>query len=285
MENYINTTDRRRSIRIGPLSLAKTKLDGIDRPSIKIAETMDEWEQAFSLVYQEYLRMGFITEADSSQLYCNIYHMLPTTRIFVFKSYISVIATLTQIFDSQPFGLPIDSLYHEELNALREQGRKLAELSTLASSRQNSRRNIFMYLFRAIFWLSIYSKVNDLCIMVNPRHVKFYKSILFFEDLGEQKCYPKVNAPAVALRLNLDDIEGKLKENYSALDFDTDLHSFYHRVIGTAVEDLAEEHHLEKIKVMDADTVKYFFIEKTNILSKAPPEAKEYIKSVYPGLQ
>ena len=54
--------DRRRTIRIRRSALLQSQLDDIDRPSIKIAETRDELEQAFSLVYYEYQNMGYITE-------------------------------------------------------------------------------------------------------------------------------------------------------------------------------------------------------------------------------
>ncbi len=39
--------DRRCTIRIRQLSLLRVNLDKIDRPGIKIAETLDELEQAF----------------------------------------------------------------------------------------------------------------------------------------------------------------------------------------------------------------------------------------------
>jgi len=277
--------DRRRAIRIRRLSLLKANLDRIDRPGIKIAETRDELEQAFSLVYREYERAGLLGKTDPSGLCLGLHNILPETSVFVFKSYLTAVATLTHIFDSRLFGLPMDGIYHDELNALRNNGRRLVELGGLATSNQIDANNIFIYLFRAVFWYSMYIGANDFCIMVNPEHVNLYKTLFFFEDMGEEKYYSRVGAPAVALRLNLDDVGGRLKEKYSPLDFDTDLNFFFRRVSGIApADDLDNGNYLKGKKIMDVDTARYLFVEKTDMLSRASPEQLNYIKSIYPGL-
>jgi hypothetical protein len=166
------------------MSLLRANLDKIDRPSIKIAETQDELEQAFSLVYREYERAGLSGEPDPSGLYIGLHNILPETSVFVFKSYLTSIATLTYIFDSRLFGLPMDAIYHDELNALRDNGRRLVELGALATSNQIDSSNIFLYLFRAVFWYSKYAGASDFCIMVDPAHANLYKALYSFEDLG-----------------------------------------------------------------------------------------------------
>lgn len=277
-----HTPDRRRTIRIKRSALLKDKLDDIDRPSIKIAETNDELEQAFSLVQQEYLRSGYIKEPNPSGMHCTIYNILPETAVFIFKSYLKVVATLTLILDNEHFGLPMDAIYQKELNVLRDKDRKLAELSALAVPRELRWHNLFMYLFRAMYWYAVYNKVNDLCIMINPKHVKFYKTIFFFEEFGEEKFYPKVGAPAVALRLNLDIIEDKVREKYSPLDFDCDLLSFFRRTRG--ILSIDNENLFRNKRVMDAGAIKYFFIEKSDILINESTDNINYIKSLYPEI-
>ena len=44
---------------------------------------------------------------------------------------------------------------------------------------------------------------SDLVIEVNPRHVRFYEAMLGFTRYGEQRLDPRVNAPAVLMRLDL----------------------------------------------------------------------------------
>ena len=280
-----HTEDRRRTIRIKRAALLRDNLDHIDRPSIKIAETRDELEQAFSLVYNEYLSEGYIKETDRSGLHFSIYHVLPETVVFVFKSYLKVISTLTLIFDSEVLGLPMDFLYRKELDVLRYQKRRLVELSSLATAKDARWHNLFMYLNRAMVWYALYRNATDLCIMVNPKHVDFYKLILLFEDLGPLQYYSKVSAPAVALRLDLDDVHDKFRETYSAMDFECDLHRFFFNVTTTQVmsqdgKDLV----VKKDRKMDINTLRYFFIEKKNVLKTATPEQMEYIRSIYPEL-
>jgi len=280
------TPDRRRTIRIKRSALLANRIDDIDRPAIKIAETRDELEQAFSLIYREYRKLGYITEPNPSEISLSVYNMLPETAVFIFKSYLTVISTLTQVFDTDLFGLPMDELYQSELDVLRNDNRKLVEIVALATSRERRWRNVFMYLTRAMTWYALHRNINDLCITVNPKHVEFYKTIFLFEDLGPEKHYPKVNAPAVALRLNLDDIHGRLKEAYSALDFDCHLHSFYDRVTNTQPKgtDSGEVFLPREKRMMETDTARYFFLEKTNVLENATSDQRAYIRSIYPGL-
>jgi len=280
-----HTEDRRRTIRVKRSALLGSSLDHIDRPSIKIAETRDELEQAFSLVYNEYQEEGYIRDSDRSGLHFNIHHILPETVVFVFKSYLKVISTLTLIFDSETFGLPMDVLYGKELDALRRRKRRLVELSSLATAKDARWHNVFMYLNRAMVWYAMYQNATDLCIMVNPKHVDFYKLILLFDDLGPLQYYSKVSAPAVALRLDLDDVHDKFRETYSALDFDCDLHRFFFSVTTTQVASVDEKNLIvKKPRTLDIDTVRYFFIEKKNILKTATPEQMDYVRSIYPEL-
>jgi hypothetical protein len=143
-----------------------------------------------------------------------------------------------------------------------------------------------MYLNRAMVWYAMYRNATDLCIMVNPKHVDFYKLILLFEDLGPLQYYSKVSAPAVALRLDLDDVHDKFRETYSALDFECDLHRFFFNVTTSQVMSVdGEDLVVKKDRAMDIDTVRYFFIEKKKeILKTATPEQIKYIRTIYPEL-
>jgi hypothetical protein len=179
----------------------------------------------------------------------------------------------------------MDVLYGKELDALRRRKRRLVELSSLATDKDARWHNVFMYLNRAMVWYAMYRNATDLCIMVNPKHVDFYKLILLFDDLGPLQYYSKVSAPAVALRLDLDDVHDKFRETYSALDFDCDVHRFFFNITTTQVASVDEKDLIvKKPRTLDIDTVRYFFIEKKNILKTATPEQMDYVRSIYPEL-
>lgn len=222
--------ERRRTVRLKRSALLKSNLDEIDRPAIKFAETQNEHEQAFALVYQAYVQSSYIPNPSPDGKVSSIYSFLPETFIFIAKSYQSVISTLTQIFDSKLFGLPLDSMYREELKELREQGRTIAEIGALATKKDFRWKNLFMVLCQIMYWYARYKKVNDLCITVNPKHLRFYNTIFLFEEFGPKKQHPKFATPVVLLRLNMEHIETKVKTAYNKLDFDCNLYDYFHRM-------------------------------------------------------
>jgi hypothetical protein len=145
----------------------------------------------------------------------------------VFKSFHNVIATLTQIFDNNNLGLPMDSLYKKELDDLRNKERHVVELSAFVTSRQFRMKNIIMYLCKAMFMHSNFHKVDDICVMVNPKHVNFYTKMFLFEPFGPELFYEKVQAPAVPLRLDMRYIHERVRDKYAHFEKGNDLHAFF----------------------------------------------------------
>jgi len=272
--------ERRRTIRIRRSSLVKSKLDDIDRPALKIAETHDELKQAFEVVYDAYRLAKYIKEPHPSRMAYSIYSLLPTTCVFVFKSYLSVISTMTFIPDNPVFGLPLDAIYKKELDGLRNQGRNIGEVGALATPRKRRWSNLVIYLAKALFWYAHMTDVNDVCIMVNPKHVRFYKEIFLFEDFGEEKWYPGVEAPAVALRVNLDHYDERMANAYGESDFDTDLLSFFSKV-NNIILDPNIEYPIKRQLPLDMSSVKEFLEHRPELLDTLTPEQRQVFDMIY----
>jgi hypothetical protein len=168
----------------------------------KIAESGGERHRAFELLYNEYLRAGYVSQNPERTL-CTDHHHLPETTIFLAKSGASVLATASTIRDSSLLGLPMDSVFKDELDELRTQNRELLEISSLASDRSQFSRNGIRHFITLVYAHSLFQNVHDVCIMVNPRHVRLYESLFGFEIFGSERYYPRVNAPAVAMRVNV----------------------------------------------------------------------------------
>lgn len=296
MENHNsppdNPIERRRTIRIKRSGLTHWKLTGIDRPAIKFAETIDEREQAFRMLHDTYLKVGYIKEPRPSGLLFSIYSLLPDTVVFVAKSYLSVISSLTEIFDSKEFGLPMDVIYQNELDELRGQGRRIVELSALVTPRKLRWRNIFMYLSQIMYQYSIYSGVDDLCIAVNPKHVRFYKNIFLFEPFGPERHYPRVDAPAIALRINMHNIQEQLKETYDSLDLDCNLYAYFHRMTGflPANDPDFSPDNVNVVNLPDPsetgeEMVKYFMAKEPCVVDGLTAKQWEFLVKVYPSLR
>lgn len=219
--------DRHRLQRLKRSAILQMKLSGVGSPEVKGAECIDEYKQAFKLAHDEYVSCGYIQENPEHPYYYSTFSFLPKTCIFVFKSFHNVIATLTQIFDNNNLGLPMDSLYKKELDVLRNQDREVVELSAFVTSRQFRMQNIIMYLCKAMFMHSNFHKVDDICVMVNPKHVSFYTKMFLFEPFGPELFYEKVQAPAVPLRLDMRYIHERLRDKYGTFDKCNDLHAFF----------------------------------------------------------
>lgn len=276
--------ERRRSVRLRRSAMLRAKLEDIDRPNIKIAETRDELAQSFALVYKEYLASGYIASPHPSGMHFSAYNFLPSTCVFIFRSYLTVISTLTQIFDTPLFGLPMDALYKDELDRLRAQGRKITELSALATPREVRWCNLMVFLSRTMFEYSRMNDVDDICIMVNPKHVGFYKTMFLFEDFGEEKFYAGVGAPAVALRMNMEEIEQKALEKYRNIELEGDVYSFFCKLNST-LEELQKGYAFPgKRRAMDAEIAEFFLGARPGVLERLSQPQKSHIKAIYPRL-
>ena len=276
--------ERRRSVRLRRSAMLKAKLEEIDRPNIKIAETRDELAQSFALVYKEYLDSGYITNPHPSEMHFSVFNFLPSTCVFIFRTYLTVISTLTQIFDTPLFGLPMDSLYKEELDALRAQGRKITELSALATPKEVRWCNLMVFLSRTMFEYSRMNGVDDICIMVNPKHVNFYKTMFLFEDFGPERFYAGVGAPAVALRIDMDHIEHNLLEKYRNIEMEGNLHAFFCKLNST-LEELQNGYTFhEKRHPMVLDAAEFFFSTRRDVFERMNELQRDYLTTTYPFL-
>ncbi len=114
------------------------------------------------------------------------------------------VGTLTVGLDSKE-GMLVDVLYEREIAPFRTAGSKLCELSKLAIDPRHSSRELLASLFNlAYIYARLIHSATVFFIEVNPRHAGYYKRMLGFRQLGEQRLCPRVNAPAVLLHLDLD---------------------------------------------------------------------------------
>jgi hypothetical protein len=235
-----------------------------------ITRTIDEILQAYRLVYKNYLRAGYIDEHPSEMRY-SAHNASPSTVTFCAKLGDAVVTTASVVFDS-PLGLPMEAIYHDELEVLRQQGARLCEVTMLADRRRAGMRTIpsILRLFRLIVPYAMrVEKVTDIVITVNPTHAAFYSKYLLFDDLAGWKTYPSVkNAPAVAKRVNLSNVQNKDKR--------PKLYEFF---MGFEPPEEA----FAGRKRFTQDELRDLFVVKRPILSGLGELALEWIKSQYGG--
>jgi hypothetical protein len=168
--------------------------------SVKIASQPEEWDQAFHLVAANYLEAGY--QAPTGKPYrFTTYHALPDTTVFVAKRAGRVVVTFTLVADNSLLGLPLDALYAREMADLRRQGRRVGEITSLASAELSQRAflQVFLALIRLLQQYHVHSGGDTWVITVNPRHRNFYCKVLGALQLGGCKSYAAVgDAPAEA---------------------------------------------------------------------------------------
>jgi hypothetical protein len=179
---------------------------------VKIASKREEWKEAFQLVARNYQACGYETPL-ASNLRFTPYHALPETVTLIARYEGRVVMTLSLVPDNTALGLPLESIYKEEVARLRRQRRRLAEVISLAADQEVTMRE-FRQVFVTLIKLSIHyhmSRGGDTWVItVNPRHRDFYTRGLGFAALGPPRTYSAVlDHPAEAYYMDIPLLEAQ----------------------------------------------------------------------------
>lgn len=170
---------------------------------LRVAANRGDRQAVFELIYRSYLRAGLCTKSDCG-MRVTPYQLLTSTDIFLAELRGQAISTVSLVRDGE-LGLPMESLYPEEVAARRAAGVHVAEVSCLADRRQGTARffGLFCELSRMMAQLARKTGVDELLVVVNPRHAPLYRRYMAFEQIGEVRDYDAVEGfPAVPLSLN-----------------------------------------------------------------------------------
>lgn len=189
----------------------RSEIDGV---IFKIAETLEEKEAAFRLIHDMYVRRGIIP-ANESGWRLSVFHLLPTTTIFIAKSGDEVIGTVSLIEDS-PLGVPMEETHPREILSLRLSGLRFAEVGALAVAPERRGKGVSLMLYNILLrWARQYRFIRNLAIAVHPRIESFFKVIFLFKRLGQIQSYRKLNdALSVPLCVDLSGSQGRFRAIY-----------------------------------------------------------------------
>jgi len=131
-----------------------------------------------------------------------------------------VVGTLTIGIDS-PIGLMADPIFKEEIDVHRKRGARLCEFTKFAFDPSVRSKTSLANLFHlAVIYARDIHDCTDIMIEVNPRHRRFYERMLGFEQEGQLKINPRVDAPAYLLRVNLDFVTEQIQKYGGTFDTD-----------------------------------------------------------------
>ena len=122
------------------------------------------------------------------------------------------VGTMTMGFNNG-CGLLADQTYGEKLDAIRAKGRTVCEFTRFAVSSAADSKATISGLFDLSYVLGRKMLgVTDVVVEVNPRHVGFYRRAFGFQPISDVRTCERVNAPAVLLRLDVAEMEGRMRE-------------------------------------------------------------------------
>jgi len=238
---------------------------------LRPAASREELEGAYRLVYRSYLRRAYI-EPHPGGVRLTLFNAAPDAVTFIGALRGAIIATVSLLPDT-PAGLPMDEVYHDELEDLRKAGRKLTEVTMLADRRLDMRRTLpmLLQLMKLVFdYATQVLHANDLCISINPRHDAFYKRYLLFTELGGLRMYPSVrNNPALARRLDLETVRERSRGKEV--------------LQSTFFENRHGREFFERRYRMTGDDIRYFQA-LSGMVSQAPAELVTWLRKLHPDL-
>jgi len=168
-----------------------------------VARTLDDVLEAWNLVYLAYRRAELI-DANPFELHA-IPQAIGPQSVVITGCLGPMAGTTLSAYVDNPGGLPLDSVYPDELADLRKQGRKLMEVGLFGDRRDHLIRSAdsLFDLMRFAYYYGIHSNCDDAIIGIHPRHAPFYQRFFALEPIGAVRDYATVkNNPVVLLRLN-----------------------------------------------------------------------------------
>lgn len=178
---------------------------------VRIAANRRDLVGAFELVYSAYLARGYIRPHPERMVYQPVFGM-PSSRTMVAAVPGDDIAGTLSIVGDNPLGFQLETTYRDEVQLLRDEGRKLAEITCLTIESAGGFRptEVFGALTRFTIHYALWRGYDDLLLAVHPRHYRFYWRVFRAAPLGPPRVHEVVQRnPALCCRIDL----GNLKRN------------------------------------------------------------------------
>ncbi|MDO8370198.1 MAG: long-chain N-acyl amino acid synthase [Candidatus Nitrotoga sp.] len=187
--------------RMHDMGIGETTSDDVcDHPidnqlfNIRLVNSDGRREAASLLINKKYAWRGYSIDSPLDKV--------PNRITLVAETGGKTVGTMTLCLDGE-IKLPADENFRDKLDELRAQGCRVSEPSRLAIDDNVPKRVFASLIHIAYIYAHNILGFTDWVIEVNPRHAMFYKKMLGFNEIGEERVCTRVNAPAVLLKLEL----------------------------------------------------------------------------------
>jgi len=250
---------------------------------LKLAETEEEYQGAYHVLHDAYVDVGY-AEQRQTGLRVTKYHALGTTYTMIVTHQKKVVGTCSLIARGE-FGIPMDSLLSSTDNETQQPG--AVEVSSLAVEKSNRNKGEILFLLVKGVWLMCgeYLKQRTMYVVSNPETLPLYEGVLCFDKMNEKVIshYSFVNgAPAVLLRLNIEDVEPRYSAAYN---HKADMKNLFKFIMssqrGGTDYDFVQLHPQANPPVISWEHYKRFFIELTDTHNNLTHQEKWYLMQHY----
>jgi hypothetical protein len=163
----------------------------------KVATTFSEVLDAWGLVYHRYHDAGLIKPNDYN-IFTFPEYLSNNSAVLIGGENNSTVCTISAVIDGEK-RLPLENYYADELNRMRDEGKKLIEIGLHADSRNRSSISDITDLMAGIARFGVQTNHHDFIIGVHPRRVSFYQTVFGFKPVGPVKSYQKLDTAPVIL--------------------------------------------------------------------------------------
>lgn len=171
-----------------------------------VASNFHDIIDAWSLVYRQYLAASLI-EPNPLELFTFPEYISNQSAVVVGKEKGEIICTASGLLDGEK-GLPLDTYYHDELNALRSEGKKLIEIGLVADTRKTDGMANAIELMNNIARFGVQANHLDYVVGIHPKRVNLYNRLWGFKPIAKAKEYDTLKtAPVVLCHLSGNDPE------------------------------------------------------------------------------
>lgn len=195
----------------------------------KIAETQDEFEQAFTVLHDAYVEVGYQTPHPSGKR-ITVYHALPSTVVLIAKQGDEVLGTVSIVRDND-IGLPMEKAV--DLIAIRNAGKTICEISALSIKKEH-RGKLFLPLMKYMYQFCVYHFGIDVMLATirkDSRVNDLYQCLFCFKPINRgslMKDYNFANCqPVAAYKLEMKQAFEDWTRLYSKSPADRNLVNYF----------------------------------------------------------
>lgn len=254
------------------------------RFTFKIAQTQKELKEAYRILHDCYLEMGYTQEHPSGMRIVK-YFALPTTTTLIAYYDDRIVGTMS-IIRKTALGLPMEAAF--DLQEAVGNNQVIAEVSSLAiDSRFRQKRGALFLPLCKFFWeyVSQYMNLDGVVITVNPSMADFYEGFLNFKELPRAKIshYSFANGhPGVGLYLNVKTAPEEFKKIYNHKTIEKNLYYYFTQLKLKNFILPERKFYKSSDPVMSPDMLEYFFIHKADIFRQMTESERLEVFSMYP---